>query len=137
MEESVNDLKRKAAQKGTLALAYLGDSVIELLVRERLVNNGLSHPGDLVKASKSFVTLEAQSDAVEKILPLLSDEETAVYKRGRNVKTHSVPKHGEVVQYRRATALETLFGYLHIAGLESRKRELFDAAFPTSDDSEK
>lgn len=129
MEESIIERKRRAAQYGTLALAYLGDGVIELLVRERLLCEGISHPGELVKASKNYVTLEAQSDAVERILPLLSDDENAVFKRGRNVKTHSVPKHGEVVQYRRATALETLFGYLHMAGLEDRKRELFDAAF--------
>ncbi len=136
MEESITERKMRAAQYGTLALAYLGDGVIELLVRERLLGEGLAHPGDLVKASKDFVTLESQSDAVERILPLLTDDENTVYKRGRNVKTHSVPKHGEVVQYRRATALETLFGYLHMAGLEGRKRELFAAAFPKDKSSD-
>lgn len=72
MEESIIERKRRAAQYGTLALAYLGDGVIELLVRERLLCEDISHPGELVKASKNYVTLEAQSDAVERILPLLS-----------------------------------------------------------------
>ncbi len=120
---------RKASLCSTLALAYLGDAVIELLVREMLVKNGISHPGELVKQSKAFITLEAQSDAVERILPHLTEEETAIFKRGRNAKTHFVPKHGEVVQYRRATALETVFGYLHLSGNEQRKRELFVIAF--------
>ena len=123
------EAKRKASLCSTLALAYLGDAVIELLVREMLVKKGISHPGELVKQSKAFITLEAQSDAVERIMPHLTEEETAIFKRGRNAKTHFVPKHGEVVQYRRATALETVFGYLHACGNEQRKRELFVIAF--------
>lgn len=130
------DSKRKASLCSTLSLAYLGDAVIELLVREMLVNKGISHPGELVKESKAFITLEAQSDAVERILPHLTDDETAIFKRGRNAKTHFVPKHGEVVQYRRATALETVFGYLHASGNECRKRELFNIAFDLCDKSE-
>jgi ribonuclease-3 family protein len=67
-----------------LTLAYMGDAVLEMLSREFVLkNSGAVKPGQLVKASKAFITCEAQSDAVEKILPLLTDEEEGVFKRGR------------------------------------------------------
>lgn len=113
----------------TLALAYLGDSVIELLVRDHLVSKGLCHPKDLNKASRDFVTLEAQSNAVENILPMLSEDELSMFKRGRNSKPHSVPKHGDRIQYLRATGLEVLFGYLYKSGKNDRMNELFNVAF--------
>ena len=117
------------SQIPTLALAYLGDSVIELLVRDMLVTKGLCHPKDLNKASRDFVTLESQSNAVENILPMLTEEETAMFKRGRNSKPHSVPKHGDRIQYLRATGLEVLFGYLYKSGQTERMNELFKKAF--------
>lgn len=124
-----DEAQKKASLYPILALAYLGDAVLEILVRERLLEKGLAQPKDLVNASKSYVTLEAQSDAFERLLPHLNQAEEAVLKRGRNAKTHSTPKHGDRIQYRRATALEALFGYLHMARLEERKRELFNVAF--------
>lgn len=117
------------SQIPTLALAYLGDAVIELLVRDMLIKKGLCHPKDLNKASRSFVTLEAQSNAVEKILPILTEEELSVFKRGRNSKPHTTPKHGEKIQYLRATGLETLFGHLYESGQNARINELFNVAF--------
>ena len=119
----------------TLALAYLGDSVIELLVRDHLVSIGICHPKELNKASRDFVTLESQSNAVENILPLLSDDEMAMFKRGRNSKPNSVPKHGDRIQYLRATGLEVLFGYLYKCGRSDRLNELFQIAFLTEKES--
>ena len=113
----------------TLALAYLGDSVIELLVRDMLVTRGICHPKDLNKASRDFVTLESQSNAVENILPILTEDEMAMFKRGRNSKPNSVPKHGDRIQYLRATGLEVLFGYLYKCGKNDRLNELFKTAF--------
>ncbi|MBR3995541.1 MAG: ribonuclease III [Clostridia bacterium] len=113
----------------TLALAYLGDSVIELLVRDMLVSKGICHPKDLNKASRDFVTLESQSNAVENILPILTDDELAMFKRGRNSKPHSVPKHGDRIQYLRATGLEVLFGYLYKCDKTERLNHLFNTAF--------
>ncbi|MBR5308396.1 MAG: ribonuclease III [Clostridia bacterium] len=113
----------------TLALAYLGDSVIELLVRDMLVTRGICHPKDLNKASRDFVTLESQSNAVENILPILTEDEMAMFKRGRNSKPNSVPKHGDRIQYLRATGLEVLFGYLYKCGKTDRLNELFKTAF--------
>ena len=119
----------------TLALAYLGDAVIELLVRDMLVTRGICHPKDLNKASRDFVTLESQSNAVENILPILTQEEMAMFKRGRNSKPNSVPKHGDRIQYLRATGLEVLFGYLYKCGKNDRLNELFQIAFLTEKES--
>ncbi len=113
-----------------LTLAYMGDAVIEMLAREYVLkNSGQVKPGQLVKASKEFITCEAQSDAIENILPLLTDDEEAVFKRGRNAKTQCTPKHGELIQYRRATGFEALMGYLYLKGLHGRAKELFLAAY--------
>lgn len=114
---------------GILQLAYIGDAVMELYARRELLAQGNFPAGKLVKMSKAFVTCEAQSDAVERILPILSQEEEAVYKRGRNAKTHFSPSHGELIQYRRATGLEALFGHLFLSGNEVRAKELFAAAY--------
>lgn len=117
-----------------LSLAYFGDAVIELLVREHLMGLGSYPPGELVKRSKRFVTCEAQSDAAEAIMPVLNEEELTLFKRGRNAKSHSTPKHGELIQYRRATGFEALFGYLYLEGNEKRAKELFSIAFSLSDE---
>ncbi len=124
-----------ASQMGTLALAYLGDAVIELLVRDMLVSKGITHPKDLNRAARDFVTLESQSNAVENILPILSENELAMFKRGRNSKPHTTPKHGDRIQYLRATGLEVLFGYLYKSGKTERLGELFALAFPQSHNS--
>ena len=113
-----------------LALAYMGDAVIEMFAREYVLKkSGKTKPGQLVCESKKFITCEAQSDALEKILPVLTEEETGVFKRGRNTKTHFSPKHGELIQYRRATGFETLMGHLFLKGDISRAKELFLAAY--------
>lgn len=131
MEEKLNFFEKKInpGELGILQLAYLGDAVMELYARRELLSQGNFPAGKLVKMSKAFVTCEAQSDAVERILPLLSETEEAVYKRGRNAKTHFSPSHGELIQYRRATGFEALFGYLFLSGEENRAKELFAAAY--------
>lgn len=113
-----------------LALAYMGDAVIELFAREFVLHeSGEVKPGGLVRASKAVVTCEAQSDAVERILDILDEKELSAFKRGRNTKTHFAPKHGSLIQYRRATGLETLFGYLFVKGDIERAKSLFKMAF--------
>ena len=111
------------------ALAYLGDAVIELMVREYAVSRGISDPGKLNDLAKHFVTAVEQSSAVERILPCLTDEETAFFKRGRNIHSSNIPKSSSVAEYRRATGFEVLFGYLHITGNEERKKYLFGVAY--------
>ena len=117
----------------TEALAYLGDSVLEIKVRERLVYGGISGSGALNRESLRFVKASAQADAMNKILPLLSDEELLIYKRGRNMSGGNVPKSATMAEYRTATGMEVLFGYLHLTEQHDRINELFDAAYSDKD----
>ena len=111
------------------ALAYLGDSVIELCVRETLVEKGVSSAKNLNSVALSFVRAEAQADAMKKILPLLTEEENAAYRRGRNIGHTNTPKSATVGQYRMATGMEALFGYLYLKGRKDRINELFALAY--------
>ena len=121
------------AEAGGLALAYLGDSVIEVMVRRRLITTGIRDVGRLNRMALDFVRASAQSAAVERLLPLLDDEETAVFRRGRNAHSGSVPHSASAVDYRRATGMEALFGYLFLTGRERRLSELFDICYPAED----
>lgn len=109
------------------SLAYLGDAVWEVQIRLRLVCRGSRRPSE---ESLAYVTAEAQSDAAERLLPHLSEEEEDAYRRGRNCVHGNVPRHATVAQYRRATGLEALFGYLALSGRQSRIEELMTLAFP-------
>jgi len=112
------------------SLAYIGDAVWELIVRQRLATTpaGAGHPGNY---ALPFVTAAAQSAAVARIEECLTEEETAVYKRGRNCVHGNVPKSASPVDYRRATGLEALMGHLWLTGKFDRAIELFDIAFPS------
>ncbi|MGN0606686.1 MAG: Mini-ribonuclease 3 [Oscillospiraceae bacterium] len=118
--------EREASQYNPLTLAFLGDAVYEQLVRERLVLECERPAGDLHNLSTERVCATFQSKAVEEILPILDEKEAAVLKRGRNATGNTVPKHTKVIDYRRATALECLFGYLHLMGKKERISEIFD-----------
>ena len=111
------------------ALAYLGDCVIELRVREFLVSCGISHASTLNSAALDFVRASAQADAVEKILDRLTEKENAAFRRGRNIGHTNIPKSATALQYRRATGMEALFGYLHLNGERERINELFAIAY--------
>ena len=113
----------------TSALAYLGDCVLELRVRELLVKRGLSKSGHLNAEALRFVRASAQAEAMERILPLLTEEETRIYKRGRNSGHLNVPKSASQSQYRTATGMEVLFGYLHLSEQMERIEALFAAAY--------
>lgn len=111
------------------ALAYLGDSVIELCVRQMLVEKGVSSAKNLNSTALLFVKAEAQADAMKIILPTLSEEENGAYRRGRNIGHTNVPKSATVGQYRMATGMEALFGYLYLKGEKERINELFALAY--------
>lgn len=110
----------------TLALAHVGDGVYELLVRTMLCKPGVGRVNDLHKKTVALVKAPAQAKAMEKIISMLTDRELAVYKRGRNTKTHAAPGKASVGEYHSATGLETLFGYLYLRGENDRIRALFD-----------
>ena len=110
----------------TPALAYLGDSVLEVCVRTYLVTErGLSTSAHLNRASLDFVRASAQSEAMGRMEPHLTEAEASVYRRGRNMGHGNVPKSASVAEYRRATGMETLFGYLHVTGQVDRIDTLF------------
>lgn len=113
------------------ALAYLGDSVLELTVRRELVlRRGLSTAGDLNRASLAYVSAGAQSAAMERILPHLTEEEERWFKRGRNSGHLNIPKRATPAEYRRATGMEVLFAYLYLSNCADRLAALFRLAYP-------
>lgn len=116
---------------GSLALAHVGDAVFELLVRVHLAAAG-GKSGSLHRAAVEMVNAGAQAGDMEKLLPLLSEEEAEVFRRGRNVKVHSVPKHARLGDYHAATGLEALFGYLYLLGRRDRLNALFAAILEES-----
>ena len=127
-------MENKINQYSTAALAYLGDSVIEVLVREELVKEGLSSSRSLNAKALEFVKASKQAEAMKNILPLLDEEENAVFHRGRNMGHTNIPKSATVAEYRSATGMETLFGYLHLLGKRERMHELFNAAYEIKSD---
>ncbi len=109
-----------------LALAHIGDCVYELLTRTKLCTEGFKSASRLHFKTVSLVNAKAQAEAVEKVLPILTDEETAVFKRGRNAKVNSVPQKATVGEYHAATGLEALFGWLYLQGKTQRINELYN-----------
>ena len=111
-----------------LALAHVGDGVFELLVRTWLCSGHIAATNkNLHKLTVSYVQAPAQAAFVEVLLPLLTEAEIAVYKRGRNAHSHAAPKNATPGQYARATGLEALFGWLYLSGQQQRINELFCA----------
>ncbi len=115
-----------ANRYNTLTLAFLGDAVYSLMVRERLVKNSALAAGKLHRMSVDEVNAKAQSEGAKKLLPILNDEETDIFKRGRNAQPHHSPKNQSEGDYHYATGLEALFGYLYLEGKTDRLNELFD-----------
>lgn len=109
------------------SLAYLGDAVFELLVRQMLLAqsaNGASIHA-LNRRARTYVSAVGQAGMYHAIFPLLTEEEQAIMKRGRNLHSTSRAKNADVAAYRHATGLETLFGYLHEKGAHERLNEVF------------
>ena len=111
------------------ALAYLGDAVMELLVRSALVEDGVSTAKSLNRAAMDFVRAPVQAAAMERILPFLTEEEAAAFRRGRNIGHTNTPKSATVAEYRNATGMEVLFGHLYLSHKMHRAKELFDLAY--------
>lgn len=109
-----------------LNLAFIGDAVFELFVRERLVCMGNRPVNDLHREAVKQVCSSAQAQFAKNLLPILTPEETEILRHGRNAHTNHVPKNSAVADYHAATAFETLFGYLYLNGELDRLKELFD-----------
>ena len=109
----------------SIGLAHMGDAVFEILVRTWLCAHGKATGKGLHQATIRLVCAESQSRKAQKIMTLLSEEELAVFKRGRNAQVHSIPAHASRAQYGEATALEALLGWLYLRGRKERINELF------------
>ena len=111
-----------------LGLAHMGDGVWELLCRGYLCSKGEKTVAQLHRDTIALVKAPAQAEFAEKLLPLLTEQEAAYYRRGKNSHVHAVPKGATPAQYAKATGLEALFGALYLAGQTERLNELFHAA---------
>jgi len=111
----------------SIGLAHMGDAVFEILVRGWLCAHGKATGKSLHRSTIALVCAESQSEKAKKIMSILTEEELAVFKRGRNAQVRSVPGHASRAQYGEATALEALLGWLYLKGRRERVNELFCA----------
>ena len=118
--------KQDLLNMSSLGFAYLGDAVYEVMVRAWLCLHGKLTPGRQHKAALAYVVAPRQAALLERILPLLTQEEAQVLKRGRNASPHSYPKGATRQEYLAATGLETLFGWLYLRGETDRLNTLFE-----------
>ena len=109
-----------------LTLAFVGDGVYDLLVRKYLVNHHDLHVGELNKIKVKFVNCKSQAEFAKMLMPVLTEEELSIYKRGRNASPKCTPKHGSVGDYHSATGFEALFGFLYLKGETDRIETLFN-----------
>lgn len=116
----------EAKQYSPLTLAYLGDAVYEIYVRQKIVLDANMPKNKLHNAAVQKVKAGFQAVIADKIEPMLTDDEHDIYKRGRNASTTKVPKGSNRAEYHKATGLETLIGYLYISGNEKRISEIME-----------
>jgi ribonuclease-3 family protein len=114
-------------QLSPITLAFMGDAVYEQLVREYIIRQmSNSLPSKLHKRSVELVNAAAQAEAAGRIIPLLSIEEQDILRRGRNANSSHIPKNANPLDYRHATGLEALFGYLFLCGEHDRIKQIFE-----------
>ena len=118
--------KEKAKLLSPVVLAFVGDAVFSLYVRERLVFSSGGRAADYQLASAKLVSAHGQSDFLEEILPLLNEEEEEIYRRGRNAKKATKSKNASPAEYNRSTGFEAVLGYLYITGEKARIDELLN-----------
>lgn len=122
--------ENKVRQISSISLAFIGDGVYDLYIRSKLMEKHFNYNSNkLNKLKVDCVNATAQAEIAKQIMVELSDEELAVLKRGRNAKSSTIPKNAKVVDYRYATGLEALFGYLFLLGREKRLKVLFEKAW--------
>ena len=125
MEESVSVLQRKFRETfgigpldlrnySPLTLAYIGDAAYELVIRSIIVEQGNALVNKLHKRSSRLVKAKTQAEAAARLMDVFTEEELAVYKRGRNARSHTMAKNAEMTDYRMATGFEAVMGYLHL-----------------------
>lgn len=129
--------KKKASQYSPLVLAYIGDSVYEVYVRTRIIAENPDLPAHkLHKLAIGYVKAHAQSNSITGLEDKLTESELAIYKRGRNAKSATVPKNADLTDYRRATGFEALVGYLYMSGENERLDYIMEAAYNSAAEKE-
>ena len=113
-----------------LALAFVGDSVYDLFVREHLLCEANRQANKLHSEAVKMVKAQAQAQAYKKIASVLTEEENDIFRRGKNSSHLNIPKSASPLEYKTATGFEAIFGYLHLSGNKERIIELFDIAYP-------
>ena len=109
-----------------LSLAFIGDAVYEIMVREHLLQRGSLQVGKLHKMAVEFVRASFQADVFDFLEPILEEEELSMLHRGRNASATHIPKGANAIEYRKATGVEALFGWLYLEGRNERIKELFE-----------
>jgi len=128
MEESISmkefDFSVNPQQYSPLTLAYIGDAVYELYIRTYIMHNCNMPVSKLHKASTHYVSAKAQADIIKKIMDKLSEDEISAYKRGRNAHSYTSAKNADIIDYRMATGLEALMGYVYVKKDMNRLEEI-------------
>lgn len=125
----MEDKIREAKLSNPATMAFLGDAVYELFIREKLVSFGTRQADSLHKEAIKLVCASAQAKLFDALIEELTEDEREILKRGRNAHTARVPKHSTPNNYRKATGMETLFGFLKLSGQEQRLGELLERSF--------
>lgn len=118
------DININPKEISPLSLAYIGDAVYEVYIRSFIMKDANMPVNKLHKAATNYVKAKAQSDIIMALSDRLTEEETAVYKRGRNAHSYTSAKNADIVDYRRATGFEALIGYLYLGGEKDRLEEI-------------
>lgn len=119
-----------------LSLAFIGDAVYEIFVREHLLENGSLQVGKLHKMAVEFVRASFQANVFDFLEPIVTEEECAILHRGRNASATHIPKGANAIEYRKATGVEALFGWLYLEGKSQRAREIFNMILADSEKRE-
>ncbi len=117
--------RERAKQMNPVVLAFVGDAVYTLLVRRKLALTSGYKTGELNKLASAVVSAHGQSETLARVLPLLTEEEAEIFRRGRNAKKATKSKNASVQEYVRSTGLESVVGYLYLTGQDARILELF------------
>lgn len=126
MERFLSEKQVDPKQLSPLTLAFIGDTVYDLLVREEIICDANRSANDLHALAVKQVKASAQAEAVESIMDKLTEEEMSVFKRGRNAKTAHIAKNATIGDYHKATGLEAVFGYLYLSDNMQRIKELYN-----------
>ena len=124
IQEAYGYKKQDPGQLSPLTLAFIGDTVFDLIVRTRVILRGNAQVNKLHKSASSLVNAASQAELIHELMPLLTEEETSIFKRGRNAKSHTTAKNASVNDYKTATGFEALLGWLYLKGDIDRITEL-------------